>query len=260
MRHALGRPWDRRSPASCQAVAGLSLDGMCGRYAQARAEDDLVDAFDVKVAVGAALAPSWNVAPGREVRVVVERTADRQVVRQLRTMRWGLVPSWADDPHTGRRMINARAESITDKPAFRAATARRRAIVPMDGYFEWEPTPDGKRPWYLTGDGGAPLAAAGLYELWADPSRGADADDRWLWSLAIVTTRTADELGHVHDRAPLLLPRELWARWLDPGLTEAREVADLVSTVPEPHLRPRRVGPEVGSVRNDGPGLVLAVA
>lgn len=231
---------------------------MCGRYAQSRSDRELVDHFNVKVAIGAQLAPSWNVAPGSEVRVVLERAEDRQVVRQLRTVKWGLVPSWAKDPRTGSRMINARVETITDRPAFRAATARRRAIVPMDGYFEWERTPDGKRPWYLTGDGHASLAAAGLYELWADPSR--DGHDRWLWSLAIVTTRAADELGHVHDRAPLLLPDEVWGRWLDPGLTDAAEAAALVSTVPEPHLRPRRVGPEVGSVRNDGPELVRALS
>ena len=233
---------------------------MCGRYAQARADDELVDQFDVKVAVGAGLEPSWNVAPGRGVRVVLERAEHRQVVRQLRTVTWGLVPSWAREPSTGRRMINARAETITEKPAFRAAAARRRAIVPMDGYFEWEPTPEGKRPWYLTGGDDTSLAAAGLYELWADPSGEVDRNHRWLWSMAIVTTRAADELGHVHDRAPLLLPRALWDRWLDPGLTDTAEIAGLVATVPEPRLRPWRVSPEVGSVRNDGPELVRAVA
>ena len=175
-------------------VAGVALSGhaerMCGRYASARRDDELAHRFHVSELVGDELGPSWNVAPTQDVRGVLERVEADHPVRQLHTLRWGLVPSWAKDSKIGSRMINARVETITEKPAFRRAAAKRRLIVPMDGYYEWQVPGSGKgrkTPYYLTDPDGAPLAAAGLYELWRDPSKGADDPDRWLWSLTIIT-------------------------------------------------------------------------
>lgn len=237
---------------------------MCGRYAQTRAADRLENDLRIDRLLGDHPAPSWNVAPTDQVPVVVERRDrdqpedDPSVTRQLRTARWGLVPSWADDVRIGARMINARSETVLEKPAFRRAAAHRRALVPMDGYYEWQPHEHGpKTPFYLHAD--APLAAAGLYELWRDPSRADDDPARWLWSVTIITRPAADALGHVHDRCPVLLPAELWDRWLDPAVTAPDEVGAMLVGVPEPHLTPREVGRAVGNVRNNGPELIEPV-
>lgn len=236
---------------------------MCGRYANARRDDELARRFRVAELVGEDLGPSWNVAPTQDVRVVIERVEAEQVQRQLRTVRWGLVPSWAKDPKIGSRMINARVETLTEKPAFRRAAARRRLIVPMDGYFEWQAPESGKgrkTPYYLTSPDGAPLAAAGLYELWRDPGKTDEDPDRWLWSMTVITTDATDTLGHIHDRSPLLLPDDVWDDWLDPGLTDSDDVDALLRAVPEPHLQPVEVSPAVGNVRNNRPSLIDPVA
>jgi putative SOS response-associated peptidase YedK len=235
---------------------------MCGRYAQTRADDDLARDFAVQQVLLDAGGPSWNVAPTDVMPVVLERVQDDAAVRQLRAVRWGLVPSWAKDDGIGSRLINARAETITEKPAFRRAASLRRAIVPMDGYFEWQKHPDSRRktPYYLTAGDGLPLAAAGLYELWPDPTKAEDDPTRWLWTYTVVTTTATDSTGHIHDRAPLLLPPDFRDSWLDPALTDADAVRELVRSVPEPELVPREVGPAVGNVRNNGPELVEPVA
>lgn len=233
---------------------------MCGRYANARRDDELAQQFHVSEIEGEETGPSWNVAPTDPVRVVLERTHDEHTLRQLRTLRWGLVPSWAKDPGIGSRMINARVETVTEKPAFRKAAARRRAIVPMDGYFEWQKVGTRKVPYYLTAADDAGLAAAGLYELWRDPTKSDDDPTRWLWTVSVITTSATDALGHIHDRTPLLLPPGLWDAWLDPATTSVDEVRALLDTVPEPHLLPREVGAAVGNVRNNGPELVVPVA
>jgi putative SOS response-associated peptidase YedK len=228
---------------------------MCGRYAQTRAADALERDLIVDRILGEHPGPSWNVAPTQDVPVVLERVEDERPERQLRTARWGLVPSWAKDTSIGARMINARSETVLEKPAFRKAAARRRALVPMDGYYEWQPQEHGpKTPFFLHAD--APLAAAGLYELWRDPARAADDPLRWLWSVTVITRPATDSLGHIHDRCPVLLPADRWDDWLDPSITAADEVGAMLVHVPEPHLVPREVSRAVGTVANDGPHLV----
>jgi putative SOS response-associated peptidase YedK len=228
---------------------------MCGRYAQTRVDDQLERDLVVDRILGEHREPSWNVAPTQDVPVVLERVEDDARQRQLRSARWGLVPSWAKDVAIGSRMINARSETVLEKPAFRKAAARRRALVPMDGYYEWQPSERGpKTPFYLHGSG--PLAAAGLYELWRDHARADDDPDRWLWSVTIITRPAADSLGHIHDRCPVLLPRPLWDDWLDPAITAADEVGAMLVHVPELHLTPREVGRAVGDVANDDPSLI----
>lgn len=221
---------------------------MCGRYASSRDARDLVDAFEVEEPPEQVLPPSWNVAPTDPVYAVVERH-DR---RALRVFRWGLVPSWSKDPKGAARLINARRETVATKPAFRAAYQRRRCLVPADGYYEWQRDGDRKQPWFLTSRDGAPLAMAGLYEVWTPPG----SEDR-LWTCTVITTDAADELGHIHDRTPLLVPREAWARWLDPEVEDPGQ--ELLVPAVGGELDAWPVSAAVGNVRVDGPQLVEPV-
>ena len=237
---------------------------MCGRYANFRRDDEIARAFMVQQILGEERGPSWNVAPMQGIRVVLERPPreepDAATVRQLRRVRWGLVPSWAKDPAIGSKMINARSETLTAKPSFKAAAARRRCLVPMDGYYEWMKNPDGtKTPYFLHAEDEGLLAAAGLYELWPDPDLAEDDPKKWLWTATIATTSATDALGHIHDRTPVFIPPDRYDRWLDSHLQDTIEVDELLRSLPEPVLHPREVGPAVGAVRNNGPELIAAV-
>lgn len=222
---------------------------MCGRYASSREDADFAHYFDA-TAWDEPPAPSWNIAPTDPGRIVIERDGDRQ----LRTMRWGLVPIWSTDRSSAARMINARAETVTQKPAFRDAAARRRCLVPADGYYEWMPTARGKVPQFLHADG--ILAFAGLFERWRIPDLPDDDPDRWLVTYTIVTRPASDALGHIHDRSPVVVPPEMYDEWLDADNTELTAVRDLLAAMPLPHLDVREVSNAVNSVRNNGPHLI----
>ncbi len=218
---------------------------MCGRYASSRPADDLSAYFEVDAAVEEVLPPSYNVAPTDPVYVVLQR----EQVRQLRVVRWGLVPSWAKDPKVGARFINARRETVRDKPAFRAAYARRRCLVPADGYYEWQRQDGGKQPYFLSfADADAPLAMAGLYEVWRSP------EGSYLWTCTVLTTEAADELGHIHDRTPLLVPQQAWPTWLAPDIEDPGD--ELLRPGVPGTLQAWPVSSAVGNVRNNGPDLV----
>ena len=167
------------------------------------------------------------------------------------------MPSWAKDKKIASRLINARSETVIEKPAFRKAAAKRRCLIPADGYYEWEKREGAKVPHFLHTDG--VLAMAGLYELWPDPARDDDDPDKWFWSTTVLTTTATDTLGHIHDRSPVVVPDDLWSAWLDPGLTDLAGVSDLLESIPAPHLTPREVSTAVNSVRNNGPELVAPV-
>jgi len=230
---------------------------MCGRYASFREAQDLADAFAVAppdVAEDALLLPpSWNLAPTDPVRIVVEREQDDQVRRSLRVARWGLVPGWAKDPSVGSRMINARVETLTTKPAFRKAAASRRCLVPAEGYYEWQEQPF----WIHPADGG-PLAFAGLYEFWRDRERADDDPLRWLVTMTIVTggAPTNDPaLAAIHDRRPVILDPSRWGLWLDPATSDPDTVLDLLHD-PAPSLVATPVSTQVNKVGTDGPQLI----
>jgi putative SOS response-associated peptidase YedK len=226
---------------------------MCGRYASIRSDSDLLRDFAVASVVDEPPPPSWNVAPTQSARVVLERLVDDEPDRQLRTLRWGLVPSWAKDLRIGSKLINARSETITEKPAFKKAASKRRCLIPADGYYEWMQTDDAKVPMYLHGDG--VLAFAGLYELRPD----AEDPDRWLWTYTILTCTTQDALGYIHDRSPVVVPEDLQAAWLDPKLTDPATVRELVAAMPPPVLQTHEVSTEVNSPKNNGPQLIEPV-
>jgi len=230
---------------------------MCGRFASTQTDAELLDVFRAVDVVGEQLPPSYNVAPTQPVRVVLERphrdAPEDTPVRQIRTVRWGLVPSWARDTKVGSRLINARMETITTKPSFKAAASRRRAIVSSDGYFEWEKRDGAKVPHFLHGDG--VLAMAGLYELWPNPDLHAEDPAKWMWSTVVLTTTATDAHGHIHDRSPVILPPEFQDHWLDPALTDKDDVDALLASIPEPHLHAYEVSTKVNSPRNNTPDL-----
>jgi putative SOS response-associated peptidase YedK len=231
---------------------------MCGRYASTRHDSDLLRDFAVASIVDDPPEPSWNVAPTQLARVVLERIVNDQPDRQLRTLKWGLVPSWAKDLRIGSKLINARSETILDKPAFKKAAVKRRCLIPADGYFEWMPIEDGekpkKQPMYLHGDG--VLAFAGLYELRPD----AEDLERWLWTYTILTCTTQDSLGHIHDRSPVIVPADLHSAWLDPTMTDPDTVRELLAQIPPPVLDTYEVSTEVNSPNNNGPQLIAPLS
>jgi putative SOS response-associated peptidase YedK len=226
---------------------------MCGRYANSRHDGDLLKDFAIASVVDPAPEPSWNVAPTQPARVVLERIVNEQPDRQLRTLKWGLVPPWAKDLKIASKLINARSETITEKPAFKKAAGRRRCIVPADGYYEWMKNDGGKTPIYLHGDG--VLAFAGLYEIRPD----LEDPERYLWTYTVLTCTTQDALGHIHDRSPVVLPPDLRSAWLDPTLTSPDTVRELLAAVPSPRLQTYEVSTAVNSAANNGPELVEPV-
>ena len=227
---------------------------MCGRYAASRRPEDLVEEFALdEEHLPEPIAPRWNVAPTDEVYAVVQRAE-----RRLHVMRWGLVPSWARDRSIGSRLINARVETVHEKPAFRRALAARRALVPADGYYEWYVGEDGrKRPYFICPRDGGVLSMAGLYEVWRDPTAAADDPAGLLWTVTVLTTTAEDALGRLHDRMPLLVEPDRYAAWLDPAVpAEPDRLRALLVPAAPGRLHAYPVSTEVGNVRNDGPHLV----
>jgi putative SOS response-associated peptidase YedK len=265
---------------------------MCGRYASARKRQELLEEFQVQAEhAGEPLEPDYNVAPTKPVYAVLTRrdrdgspdgdaaavTDTREpaepvragnedgsvprVVRQMRVLRWGLVPSWAKDPSLGSKLINARVETVAVKPAFRRAFARRRCLLPADGYYEWQTrrTADGgtrKQPFFFHPRDGGVLAMAGLYELWRIPDAPADDPGAWLWTTVIITTQAGDEHGRIHDRMPMIIERGRWGEWLDPARTDPADLAGLLAPAASAGLDARAVSPAVNNVRNNGPALI----
>jgi putative SOS response-associated peptidase YedK len=251
---------------------------MCGRFASARKRIELLEEFGVqRDDVDEDLRPDYNVAPTKPVYAVLTRHShekeagegkhgepDDVAQRRLRVVRWGLVPYWAKDPSIGSRMINARAETVSEKPAYRRAFARRRCLLPADGYYEWQQViEDGrkrKQPYYIYRVDGGALAFAGLYELWRDPSVPDDHENAWLWTTTIITTTAADEVGQIHDRMPMVIDPAAWPDWLDPDNTEVAAVRQLLVPAVSGGLTSHPVSTAVNNVRNNGPELEEAIS
>jgi putative SOS response-associated peptidase YedK len=175
------------------------------------------------------------------------------------------VPSWAKDPSIGNRLINARVETAAEKPSFRQAFAKRRCILPALGYYEWEQPEAGekggagrKQPYFIHRPDGSILAIAGLYELWRDPERTRDDPQAWHWTCTVLTTRATDEVGRIHDRAPLIVPEDGYEAWLKPEPGDPDELREMLipATIA---MQADPVGTEVNNVRNNGPHLIEPV-
>jgi putative SOS response-associated peptidase YedK len=239
---------------------------MCGRFVSARKRLELLEEFGVERDAVAASpdpepSPDYNVAPTRRVFAVLERPArdDEPQARELRVVRWGLVPFWAKDPSVGGKLINARAETVATKPSFRRPFAKRRCILPADGYYEWQAVPDGKKrrkqPFYIYRTDGKALAFAGIYELWRDKALPEDHEHAWLWTAAIITTQATDDVGQIHDRMPMVISPDHWADWLDPGNTEPDQLQATMLPAMAGGLTSHPVSTAVNFVRNNGPEL-----
>lgn len=240
---------------------------MCGRFVSARKRQELLAEFAVERDRTPEEKPAdYNVAPTKQIYAVMDRVEEPEgkPERELRLVRWGLVPFWAKDPSGGARLINARAETVATKPAYRSSFAKRRCIIPADGYYEWQSLAKGdgkpvKQPFYIHRQDDGILAFAGIYELWRDKNVPEDADNAFLWTASIITTDATDELGQIHDRMPMLVASDNWADWLDPQNKDTKHLmATMLPAVPDNagELTSYPVSTAVNSVRNNGPTLV----
>ncbi len=232
---------------------------MCGRFVVANVGSELVDVLRVDVEGDDLPAPSYNVAPTDRVAIVLDSAKSEPPVRRLESARWGLVPSWAKDPSVGVRAFNARSEEVEDKPMFRQALIKRRAVVPSTGYYEWK-TEDGvKTPHFIHPADGSPLLFAGLYEWWKDPGKADDDPARWLLSFTIMTRDAVGALGSIHDRMPLFIDADHADAWLDPTTDNVGDVLDAaIDAAPAlaETLESYVVDRAVGNVRNNSPALI----
>jgi putative SOS response-associated peptidase YedK len=214
---------------------------VCGRFALFASPELTAEYF--ALAQAPALAAHYNVTPGQDIAAV---RVDRDGVRRLGALRWGLVPFWAKDLTIGRRLINARLDSLADKPAFREALARRRCLIPASGFYEWGVDPVGKKqPFFIRPRSEPLLAIAGLWERWRP--RGGESSEP-LETCVIVTTEANALLAPIHDRMPVVLTRAAQQVWLDPS-SDVATIAELAANGPE--LEAWQVGTAVNDPRND---------
>lgn len=219
---------------------------MCGRYELHTHPAAIALAFGLLDPP--ALAPRYNIAPMQQVPIVRTR-ADGS--RECVEMRWGLVPRWAKDPSIGAKMINARSETIADKPSFRNAFRRHRCLIPADGFYEWKAVQSGKQPIHIAMNDGQPFGFAGLYERWLA------TDGAVLDTCTILTTQANDLLRPLHERMPVIVAPESYARWLDAA---DGDVADLFTPYPAHAMTWYPVSARVNTVRNDDPSLIARLA
>lgn len=207
---------------------------MCGRFALPVPKKKIAQVFQAAIAEDLDLPPRVNIAPGSQVLGIVETSQGRVG----RLFKWGLIPFWAKDEKIGYRTINARAETLAEKPAFREAFKRRRCIIPAQGFYEWEKTPEGKIPHLFSAAGGGLLAMAGLWENWRSPA-GED-----LQSCTIITTQANGLVGRIHDRMPVVLSPNAWAEWFDPRQLVGA-VQGLLKPLDEDLLQEQAVDPKI---------------
>jgi putative SOS response-associated peptidase YedK len=219
---------------------------MCGRYTLATPVGRLAEEFGFDTS-SKEFRTSYNVAPTQQVPAVLAEGG----TRRLEMLRWGLIPSWADDPGIGVRMINARSETAPEKPSFRSALRKRRCLIPADGFYEWKRLNGSKQPYYFRRNGGRPFAFAGLWESWNK--------DGEIRSCTILTTTANDLAEEIHERMPVILPRDRYDAWLDPE-AEDEELAALLEPYPGDDLEVYPVSRFVNSPGNDDPRCIEPAA
>jgi putative SOS response-associated peptidase YedK len=225
-------------------------DSMCGRFTLRTPAAVLIEHFDLEVRSGRQLAlfePRYNIAPTQDVMVV---RADSAGVRTASPLRWGLVPSWSKGVAPGSPMINARSDTLAEKPAFRNAFRSRRCLIPADGFYEWRQAAGGakakKQPYYIHRPDGQPFAFAGLWERWRDPDSKLAIE-----SCTIVTTTANKALSELHDRMPVILAPNDYSLWLDTNITEPTQLQPLLTPAPDDELVADPVSTHVNRVAND---------
>ncbi len=221
---------------------------MCGRFVQSASVDDYARYFGADTIKTEHLEANYNVAPTDRVYAVAEHDRERIVG----SFGWGLVPHWSKDRRQAARFINARAETLVDKPAFRDAFRTRRCLIPADGFYEWTRQGDLKIPHLIFVGTHAPMALAGVWASWKDP-----ATEEWLRTCSIITTQPNEFMRAIHDRMPAILPETVWDAWLDRDNADVEQLRSFLSPPPDTLLETYEVSTEVNSVRNNGPQLVL---
>jgi putative SOS response-associated peptidase YedK len=236
---------------------------MCGRFVSTSTPDAIALFFGATANIES-LGQNFNVAPTHDIYGVVADPAGNKTVEAFH---WGLIPSWAKERKIGAKMINARSETITEKPSFRGPVKNKRVIIPMDGFYEWKPgSPDGplsskgkplKQPMFIERADGEPLAVAGLWSAWKEP---ADPKQRWLNSATVITTEANDDMAVIHNRMPVLVPPDRWEEWLDPSNADIESLSDLFTARNDDVLRLYDVSTDVNSVRNNTPNLTTPIS
>lgn len=235
---------------------------MCGRFVSTGQPDKIADYFDATAEVES-LGENYNVAPTHDIYAVV---IGPDGTRHVEAFHWGLIPHWAKDRKIASRMINARSETLAEKPSYKGLFRKKRCIIPMDGFYEWKAgAADGplnakgkplKQPLFISRLDGEPLAVAGLWSAWNDPE---DPDERFLHSATIVTTAANETMRQVHDRMPVLIPKSRWAEWLDPANDALHKLSELFNVPDDGSLGMVAVTREVNNVRNNGPELIVPI-
>jgi putative SOS response-associated peptidase YedK len=221
---------------------------MCGRFVLFSSPEELREAFAVQQ-VRFQVEPSYNVAPTQNVAVVVQREGGNT----LEKMRWGLIPAWAKDPAIGSRMINARAETVGEKPSFKRPLKDRRCLVVANGFYEWQKTGQAKIPMFIRLKSGQPFGFAGLYDVWTSPEGEAVA------SCTIITTSANDLMQPIHDRMPVILPRSQQSTWLNPAIQTAADVLPLLVPYAAADMEAYPVSRLVNSPENNSPDCIRPV-
>lgn len=220
---------------------------MCGRFVQVEKPEFYAEHFGAEFVRTETLAQNFNVAPTEHVYAIAEHDG----ARTLTSFRWGLVPHWAKDLKVGSKAINARVETAASKPMFRDAFARRRCIIPADGFYEWERKAKGKLPHYIHTADDTPLALAGLWSSWRDP----ETDERVL-TCTILTGKPNDLVEPLHDRMPVILPADTWSEWLDRDTHDVDAIASLTGVYPSDRMSEHAVSTLVNTVANKTPDLI----
>ncbi len=230
---------------------------MCGRFVSTSSPDEVARYFGADEVTEKALDQSWgpnfNTAPTSQVLVVRDRGDHRQVDR----VGWGLVPSWAKDEKIGNRMINARSETVAEKNAYRGAYRKRRCIVPVDAFYEWEKIEGqkAKQPWLIRRPDQEPFAFAGLWDAWYGPKDG-DKLDEPVITCTILTTEANDAMAEIHDRMPVMLAPAAWDTWLSAEVDDRGVLDSLLVPAPDALIERHPISTAVNNVRNNGPELV----
>ena len=221
---------------------------MCGRYTLKTPVDSMVEAFEIEE-YPSSITPSYNIAPTQEVAALVEV----EEKRKLEMFHWGLIPSWAKDPAIGNKMINARAETVSEKPSFRSAFKKRRCLILADGFYEWQKTDDGKQPYYIKMEDDSPFAFAGLWEVW-------DKYGEEIRSGTIITTDANDLMNEIHHRMPVILHPEDYGLWLDPDFDEKEALTALLKPYPSDAMEAYPVSRRVNKPANNEPSVLEPAA
>ncbi|MEK6300503.1 MAG: SOS response-associated peptidase [Acidobacteriota bacterium] len=222
---------------------------MCGRFVRKLYATTIESEFDVDE-VEADLAPSYNVAPSQQVAVVMRKDDKTRLV----SMKWGLIPAWSNDPSIGNRLINARAETVAEKPSFREAFMRQRCLVIADGFYEWQKHGRSKQPYFIHLKEDRPFGFAGLYDLWTSPQ------GELISTCTIITTEPNEIMKTLHDRMPVILPKEFEAAWLDPYNADPASLARMLCPYAAGEMEMHTVSTLVNSPANDSPECMAPAA